>query len=136
MLAAFLEEIDEGKLAAVARRLYPYRLKDLAFALHGKADLQGLRRVLELATKYEYTSPVSYSWREDSEGSQIFLRHGISAKWSIFLGEGIVSYLESIGLSASYERTVNSIKLTIPRKSRQIATVVVSTSRETMTHRR
>jgi hypothetical protein len=129
MLAAILEEIDEDQLSSVARRIYPDRLKDLAYALHGKADLHGLRRVLELTAKYQYSSPVSYSWREDSRGSQIFLRHGISAKWSIFLGEGILSYLENIGLSGSYEWTVDSIKLTISRKARQVAATAVSTSR-------
>jgi hypothetical protein len=128
MLATILEEIDEEKLAAMARRIHPDRLKDLAYALHGKADLLGLRRVLELTAKYQYASPVSYSWRENGRGSQVFLRHGISAKWSIFLGEGILSYLESVGLSGSYEWTVDSIKLTITHKQRQVA-AVAKTSR-------
>jgi hypothetical protein len=123
MLATILEEIDEQKLAAIARRIYPDRLKDLAYALHGKADLHGLRRVLELTAKYQYTSPVSYSWRENGHGSQVFLRHGISAKWSTFLGEGILSYLESIGLNGSYELTVDSIKLTIAHKRHQVAAI-------------
>ncbi len=132
ILASILEEMDEQKLAAVARRTYPDRLRDLAYALNGKADLHALRRVLELMARYQYTLPVSYSWREDSNGSQIFLRHGISAKWSIFLGEGILSYLDNIGLNASYEWTVDSIKLTIPRKSRQMVAPVIRSSRKTM----
>ena len=118
-LAALLEEIDNTQITAIARKISGGLLMDLANALQGKADLDGLRRVIELTAKYQYSFPLSYSWHDDAMGSHVFIRHGISRKWSTFLGEGYLAYLEGIGLQGSYEATINSVKLTIPRKGRR-----------------
>jgi len=114
ILQTLLDKIENREIAKLARKLHAPRLKDLANLTHGKADLDGLLQVLKLTAKYQYPLPVICALREDSEGSQIFLQHGISQKWSVFLGEGCLAYLESIGLKGSYEVTPNSIKLTTP----------------------
>jgi hypothetical protein len=119
ILAKLLQETADKEIAAIARQSYTPRLRDLAYAIYGEADLEGLKRVLELTAKYEYQHPITYSWHENSNSSYFFLRHGISEKWSRFLAEGYLGYLETLGIQASYETTINSLRLTIPRKMHQ-----------------
>jgi len=113
LLENLLSQIGDADLAAFARSALVSRLKDLVTLTHGKADLEGLLQVLELIAKYEYSLPVSYSVRKDNDGYHIFLRHGISQKWSVYLGEGCVAYLESIHLHGSYEAGEKSLNLNV-----------------------
>lgn len=119
LLEILLLQIGDADLAAIARSAFVPRLKDLATLIHGKADLEGLLQVLEVIAKYEYSFPVSYSVRKDNDGQHIFLRHGISQKWSVYLGEGCVAYLEAIHLHGSYEAMEKSLNLTILGKNRK-----------------
>jgi hypothetical protein len=116
VLVAFLDRIDDSEIVALARALLAPRLTDLVNLIHGKADADGLFRVAVLTAKYQYPTPITCAVREDSEGSHIFLRHGISQKWSVFLGEGYLAYLEAIQLRGSYEATDRSVKITIALK--------------------
>jgi len=113
LLETLLSQIGDADLAAFARSAFVSRLKDLVTLTHGKADLEGLLQVLELIAKYEYSFPVAYSVREDNGGHHVFLRHGISQKWSVYLGEGCVAYLESIHLHGSYEAGEKSLNLNV-----------------------
>jgi len=119
MLEIFLHQVGDADIAATARSVLAPRFKDLATLIHGKTDLDGLLLVLQLTAKYQYPIPVTYSVREDDEGFHIFLRHGISQKWSVYLGEGCLAYLEGIQLRGSYEATDKSLTLTISAKRPQ-----------------
>jgi len=116
MLEIFLHQIGEADIAATAHSVFAPRLRDLSALIRGRADLAGLLQVLELTAKYAYPYPVPYSMREDNDGYRIFLRHGISQKWSVYLGEGCVAYLEAIHLYGSYEALDRSLILTISTK--------------------
>ena len=115
-LQALLDQVGDKEIATIARKLFPPRLTDITNLIHGKADLDGFLQVIELMSKYEYPIPATYALREDDEGYHIFIRHGISQKWSIFIGEGCLAYLDRIQLRGFYDATTNSLKLTIQRK--------------------
>ena len=119
MLEILLLQIGDADIAAMARSVFAPRLRDLSTLIRGKADLDGLLQVLELIAKYAYPSPVTYSVREDNGRRHIFLRHGISQKWSNYLGEGCLAYLEAIHLHGSYEAAEKSVSLTISGKRPQ-----------------
>jgi len=119
MLEALLLQIGDADLAAIARSAFVPRLKDLATLIHGKADFDGLLQVLELTAKYQYSFPVTYLVRKEVDGHHIFLRHGISKKWSVYLGEGCLAYLEAIHIRGSYEAMEKSLNLTISGKRPQ-----------------
>jgi len=116
LLEILLRQIGDADLAALARSVLVPRMKDLATLSCGKADFEGLLQVLELSAKYQYSFPATYSVHKDIDGHHIFLRHGISQKWSVYLGEACLAYLEAIHLHGSYEAMEKSLKLTISGK--------------------
>jgi hypothetical protein len=118
ILLAFIKGVETEEIAKLGRQLLASRLRDLASLIHGKADLNGFRQIVNLENKYQYTWDVAYSWKEENDQLRLFVRHGLSRKWSIFLGEGYLEYLRSIGINASYEALNNSLKLIINPTSR------------------
>jgi hypothetical protein len=116
LLETLLEHLRESEIASIARRLLAPRLRDLANFIYGSTDLDGLLQVVELTAKYQYPSPATYDFREVADCLHIFIRHGVSQKWSVFLGEGYVAYLESMGMKASYDATRYCLMLTIPKR--------------------
>ena len=116
LLEILLLQIKDAEIAAAARSVFVPRVKDLATLIHGKADLDGLLQVLELTAKYGYPFPATYSVHKDKDGHHLFLRHGISQKWSVYLGEGCLAYLETIHLHGSYQAMEKSFSLTVSAK--------------------
>jgi len=114
-LVAFLDRIADSEIATLAHTLLAPRMTDFANLVHGTADARGLLMSMKLSAKYQYPAPVAFEVREDDKGTHIFLRHGISQKWSIFLAEGYMTYLKRLQLTGSYEATNKSLKITIPQ---------------------
>jgi len=118
-LKIFLDRLTEADLAATARSVLAPRLKEQSNLMRGKTDVDGLLRALELSAKYAYPFPVTFSVHEDSDGHHILMLHGISRKWSIYLGEGCLAYLEALHFRGSYEALEKSLNLTISGKKPQ-----------------
>jgi hypothetical protein len=113
ILAAFIERLSEQELAVLGRKLLAVRLRDFVRKMLGEPDLDNFRTIMDIWNRYQYSWAVAVSWHEDEEALNLFIRHGISRKWSVFLGEGYLEHLRSIGLKGSYEAEANSLNLAI-----------------------
>jgi len=113
VLEILLQQAGDADTAKMADRLFVPRLKDLATLIHGEPDFEGLLHVLEVTAKYQYPLPVTCSIRREGEGVHVFLRHGISKKWSLYVGEACLTYLKDINVQASYEAMEKSLNLNI-----------------------
>ena len=116
-LMAFLDRIEDSEIKSLAHTLLAPRMIEFANLIHGTTDANGLYKSMKLSAKYQYPSPVPCEIRKDDLGTQIFLLHGISKKWSVFLAETYMDYLEHLQLTGSYEATNKSLKINIRTKS-------------------
>ena len=112
-LVTILDKVPDNEIAALGRMLLASRMADFANLLHGTTDVNGLYSSMKLSAKYQYPTPVACEIRKDDKSTHIFLHHGISRKWSLFLAEGYMAYLQRIRLTGSYEATNKSLKITI-----------------------
>ena len=112
-LVAFLDKIEESDIATLAHTVLAPRMADFGNLVHGTTDINELCMSMKLSARYQYPTPVACEIRIDDGVTHIFLRHGISQKWSVFLAEGYMAYLERIQLTGSYEATDKSLKITI-----------------------
>jgi len=117
LLVEILRHIDEKTLTSLASDIVAPSLKEIAYSLRGKADLEALRTIIEAFTKHGQTHAIPSQWKNGEEVILI-IQHEISRQLSILVGETIKTYVKDLGMHAEYEVTRNATILTIRTKNK------------------
>lgn len=114
-LVALLATIDEKEIRCIANEISVPWLRETASVMYGSADLEALKQVSRLFTKYGYSWSVGATKLREPRGLLMTVNHGICLKWSIYLGEIAKGYLEKCDLQVQYEASEHFVKIIFPQ---------------------
>jgi hypothetical protein len=112
VLVALIEDLDEEKIADVARSIALITTRDFLKFRFGKLDSETVLRFFEALDEHMNWGEVK-TLRNEEGGLEVLIKHDMGIKWSIFVSEFISSLLPSfLGLQTRIEFSTFSCTVT------------------------
>jgi hypothetical protein len=120
VLMALIEDLDEERIADVARSIALITTRDFLKFRFGKLDSQTVLRFFEMLDAHMNWGEVK-TLKTEEGGLEVLIKHDMGIKWSIFISEYISSLLPSfLGLQTRVEYSTFSCSVTtIPSGKRR-----------------